>query len=182
MNQLHPQTDISEQQETERDTILFFLRIFFESKNEPRSWWPQAYCLRGPNNLDLGETGSYRTTEHTQMHNFSWKTCLSCKEPSLLSGLFQFPVWVKHRASPNLALSWKSIQENKRKEEWTSASLRSRLSLEVSRQFNLLIYWQAYQSTSVEIGKRETWGLSQAAPYPHTPSVRCLLLCLSPST
>lgn len=88
----------------------------------PGPEWPQAYSLTGPDNLVLGETGSCETAERTQMHNFSGKTCLSCKEPPLLSSLFQFPVWVKHRASPNLVLSWKSIQENKQKEDWLDVS------------------------------------------------------------
>lgn len=46
-----------------------------------------------------------------------------------LSSIFQFPKWVKPKASPNLVGSWESIKENKQNAYWTSASLRSGLTL-----------------------------------------------------
>lgn len=110
-----------EAREGKRSNFVPPQNFSLSQRRSPGPRWPQAHCHR-PCQSVLGQTGSYETAEQIQMHNFSGKTCLSCKEPSLLSSLFLFPVWVKHRASPNLVLSWESIQENKQEEDWLDVS------------------------------------------------------------
>lgn len=88
-----------------------------------------------------------------------------------LSSIFQFPMWVKPKASPNLVGSWESIKQNRQKAYWSSASLRSGLTLPGSLQaVQLASQLTGSEScTSLETGKKEKSDLTQAAAHPLIP-------------
>lgn len=142
MKQLHSQPTILGKGERERGTSLFYLWILSKSKNKPRHLMTSSIFLSKARWSSSWESLGYKTTEHIWMHKCSWKTYVSCNESSLLSSIYQFLVWGKHGVSPNLVVFRKSVHGNKQ-EYKTPAVLRSRLSLLISRQFNLFINWQA---------------------------------------
>lgn len=135
----------------EKRQNLLYREIHFESKNKPSSLVTSSiffnWLLKSSSGNRLRATKLQNTFGCIIAHE---KHICRANNLLCLSSIFQFPMWVKPKASPNLVGSWESIKQNRQKH--TGVQLLwgvGLLCLGVSRPFSLLLNWQAQRAAPV---------------------------------